>query len=118
LKFAPRRNRRHRFQDIIFVIFSVFYILVAAAMTVLILMQNGQGEAGFGGGGTLTEPSGKPSRGQCRFRFRRRRIRYRVWWAWLGNVHRPASTGATIQHYELNFKEVVRFMEQSTYGTW
>ena len=40
-----------------FVIFSVFYILVAAAMTVLILLQNGQGASagsGFGGGASAT----------------------------------------------------------------
>jgi len=40
-----------------FVIFSVFYILVAAAMIVLILLQNGQGASagsGFGGGASAT----------------------------------------------------------------
>lgn len=40
-----------------FVIFSVFYILVAAAMTVLILLQNGKGASagsGFGGGASAT----------------------------------------------------------------
>ncbi|MBD8873795.1 preprotein translocase subunit SecG [Rhodanobacter sp. DHB23] len=40
-----------------FVIFSVFYILVAAAMTVLILLQNGEGASagsGFGGGASAT----------------------------------------------------------------
>lgn len=40
-----------------FIIFSVFYILVAAAMTVLILMQRGEGAnagASFGGGSSGT----------------------------------------------------------------
>lgn len=40
-----------------FVIFSVFYILVGAAMTVLILLQNGEGAnagSGFGGGASAT----------------------------------------------------------------
>jgi preprotein translocase subunit SecG len=40
-----------------FVIFSVFYILIAAAMTVLILLQNGEGASagsGFGGGASAT----------------------------------------------------------------
>ncbi|TAL87614.1 MAG: preprotein translocase subunit SecG [Rhodanobacter sp.] len=40
-----------------FVIFSVFYILIAAAMIVLILLQNGAGAdagSGFGGGGSAT----------------------------------------------------------------
>ncbi|SRR5699024_3324539 len=40
-----------------FIIFSVFYILIAAAMIVLILMQRGQGAsagASFGGGGSGT----------------------------------------------------------------
>ncbi|MBD8900450.1 preprotein translocase subunit SecG [Rhodanobacter sp. DHG33] len=40
-----------------FVIFSVFYILVAAAMIVLILLQNGDGASagsGFGGGASAT----------------------------------------------------------------
>jgi preprotein translocase subunit SecG len=40
-----------------FVIFSVFYILVAAAMIVLILLQNGAGAdagSGFGGGASAT----------------------------------------------------------------
>ena len=40
-----------------FVIFSVFYILIAAAMTVLILLQNGEGASagsGFGGGASST----------------------------------------------------------------
>ena len=40
-----------------FVIFSVFYILIAAAMTVLILLQNGAGAdagSGFGGGASAT----------------------------------------------------------------
>lgn len=40
-----------------FVIFSVFYILIAAAMIVLILLQNGAGAdagSGFGGGASAT----------------------------------------------------------------
>lgn len=40
-----------------FVIFSVFYILIGAAMTVLILLQNGEGASagsGFGGGASAT----------------------------------------------------------------
>jgi len=40
-----------------FVIFSVFYILIAASMTVLILLQNGEGASagsGFGGGASAT----------------------------------------------------------------
>ncbi len=40
-----------------FVIFSVFYILIAAAMIVLILLQNGEGASagsGFGGGASAT----------------------------------------------------------------
>lgn len=40
-----------------FIIFSVFYILIAAAMTVLILMQRGAGAeagSGFGGGASGT----------------------------------------------------------------
>jgi preprotein translocase subunit SecG len=40
-----------------FVIFSVFYILIAAAMTVLILLQNGAGAdagSGFGSGASAT----------------------------------------------------------------
>lgn len=40
-----------------FVIFSVFYILIAAAMIVLILLQNGDGASagsGFGGGASAT----------------------------------------------------------------
>ncbi|HEY8587447.1 MAG TPA: preprotein translocase subunit SecG [Rhodanobacter sp.] len=40
-----------------FVIFSVFYILIAAAMIVLILLQNGAGAgagSGFGGGASST----------------------------------------------------------------
>lgn len=40
-----------------FVVFSVFYILIGAAMTVLILLQNGEGAnagSGFGGGASAT----------------------------------------------------------------
>lgn len=49
-----------------FIIFSVFYILIAAAMIVLILMQRGQGAsagASFGGGssGTVFGASGSAS---------------------------------------------------------
>ena|SRR5690348_5609116 len=41
----------------IFTIFSVFYVLIAAALTVLILIQRGEGAsagAGFGGGASAT----------------------------------------------------------------
>lgn len=40
-----------------YVLFSVFYVLVGAAMTVLILLQNGEGAnagSGFGGGASAT----------------------------------------------------------------
>ena len=40
-----------------FILFSVFYILIAAAMIVLILMQRGAGAdagSGFGGGASAT----------------------------------------------------------------
>jgi preprotein translocase subunit SecG len=46
-----------REQDMLFTIFSVFYVLIAAAMIVLILMQRGDGAnagASFGGGASGT----------------------------------------------------------------
>jgi preprotein translocase subunit SecG len=58
LESAPRRNKRYGLiKKIMFVIFSVFYILIAAAMIVLILLQNGAGAdagSGFGSGASAT----------------------------------------------------------------
>jgi preprotein translocase subunit SecG len=48
---------RHGKQEDMFILFSVFYILIAAAMIVLILMQRGAGAdagSGFGGGASAT----------------------------------------------------------------
>jgi preprotein translocase subunit SecG len=48
---------RHGKQEDMFILFSVFYILIAAAMIVLILLQRGAGAeagSGFGGGASAT----------------------------------------------------------------
>src|ERR1700755_701731 len=57
--YAPRRvdKRDTANQEDMFILFSVFYILIAAAMIVLILMQRGAGAdagSGFGGGASAT----------------------------------------------------------------
>src|ERR1700755_2873879 len=57
--YAPRRvdKRDTANQEDMFILFSVFYILIAAAMIVLILLQRGAGAqagSGFGGGASAT----------------------------------------------------------------